>query len=180
MRHTLLPLPERIALRREYYIRDLIVLFFMLSLAILVGVASLFPAFMKAEIEKNQIKNTATTSIKDTKDSELKSIQSNMVKSMALLESLSEEKQPAKLSALVAGLISMRGDLKFSAISATKISSSTLAMTIQGLAPTRNSLLLFKKNFEVAMPGNKVDLPVSELAKSANIQFSIQLAEKLP
>jgi hypothetical protein len=73
----------------------------------------------------------------------------------------------------------MRGSLKFTSFSVMKVATSTYNITIQGLAPTRNSLLTFKTNFENLAPGNKVDLPVSTLAKSTNINFSLQLKQEL-
>ncbi len=180
MRHTLLPLPERIVLRREYLVRVLIVLCFVLSLAILVSIASLFPAFIRASVGFDAAKNEAAAVTKNPNDANLAKIQAEMVKSLSLLAMLSEQEDSAKISDLINGIVNMRDDIKLTSISASKESSTTLAVNLQGIAPTRDALLLFKKRFESATPGNKVDLPVSELAKSTDIRFSLQLVKKLP
>jgi hypothetical protein len=98
---------------------------------------------------------------------------------LALLDSLNKEKTPILYSDLIAGLINMRGTLKFTGFSVAKSGTTTYSINLQGIAPTRNSLLSFKSNFENLAPGNKVELPVSELAKSSNINFSLQLKQEI-
>lgn len=179
MRHTLLPLQERILLRREYHTRITISFLFILCLALLVGISSLFLTYIKALSLESEIQNKANVVVKDKDSADIKEIQQSVVKSLALLDSLNKEPKSVSLSDLISGVINMRGSLKFTSFSVMKISTSTYTINIQGLAPTRNSLLTFKTNFENLAPGNKVDLPVSTLAKSTNIAFSLQLKQEL-
>lgn len=180
MRHTLLPLHERILLRREYHVRVTIVFLFMVCLSLLIGISSLFMTYVKAlSLESDvQAKANAVDVEKDSKD--IKDIQQSVVKSLALLDSLNKEKKVVPFSDLIGGIINMRSVLRFTAFSVAKVGTTTYNISIQGIAPTRNSLLTFKTNFENLATGNKVELPVSELAKSTNIQFSLQLKQELP
>ncbi len=180
MRHTLLPLHERILLRREYHIRVTIVFLFMVCLAILIGISSLFMTYIKALSLETEIQEKANAVDVDKDSKDIKEIQQSVVKSLALLDSLNKEKKVVQISDLIGGVIAMRGQLRFTALSASKVGTTTYNISIQGVAPTRNSLLAFKSTFEGLAPGNKVDLPVSELAKSTNIQFSLQLKQELP
>lgn len=179
MRHTLLPLNERIALRREYYIRAGVVACFILSLVFVMGIASLFPAFIKTISTEESFKSNALNLSKQSVDPELKPIQQKVTKSLALLDLLGKGDKNPKMTELIEGIIDIKGDIKFNNFSATKISTSTFTMSIQGVSPTRNSLLAFKDRYESLYPGNKIDLPVSELAKSSNISFSLQLKQKM-
>ncbi len=179
MRHTLLPLHERILLRREYHIRVTIVFLFLLCLSLLIGISSLFMTYMKALSLESEIQAKVKSLDKDGVSGDIKEIQQSVVRSLALLDSLNKEKTPILYSDLIAGLINMRGTLKFTGFSVAKSGTTTYSINLQGIAPTRNSLLSFKSNFENLTPGNKVELPVSELAKSSNINFSLQLKQEI-
>lgn len=180
MRHTLLPLHDRIALRREYYIRVLIVFCFMISVALLIGVVSLLPTFIKTVNAEKDAKNFEITTAKEPANQDLKTVQLKVVNSLTLLESLKKDDNTPRLSDLIQGVLSMREGLRFNSFSAAKNGTTTFTMSLQGVASTRNDLLAFKNNFESMAPENKIDLPVSSLAKSTNIQFSLQLKEKMP
>ena len=179
MRHTLLPLQERITLRREYYTRINIVFCFLLSLSIFVGISSLFPVYIKALSVQSDFE-TQVENLKDEADPSIKEVQKSISNSLLILDSLNKESSSPLISDVISGIINIKGNLKFSSVSVSKISTSTFTIAVQGLAPDRNSLLDFKRNFENLSPKNKVELPVSSLAKSSNIQFSLQLREELP
>lgn len=177
MRHTLLPLNERIALRREYYVRVGVVACFILSTVFVVGIVSLFPTFIKTISMEGSMKSNSLNLGKESVDPELKLIQQKVTKSLALLDLLGKEDKNPKMTELIKGIIDIKGDIKFNNFSAMKTSTTTFTMSIQGVSPTRNSLLAFKDRYESLYPGNKIDLPVSELAKSSNISFSLQLKQ---
>lgn len=178
MRHTLLPLHERILLRREYHVRITIVFLFMVCVSLLIGIASILPTYTNALNMESEILNK-TVKTKDNTSAEVKEFQKNVARSLALLDSLDKNDDSMIFHDIISGLISLRGSLKFNNFSISKTGTTTYAISLQGFAPNRNSLLSFKSNFESLNPDNKVDLPVSELAKSTNIQFSIQLKENI-
>lgn len=179
MRHTLLPLDERIKLRREYYRRVTIVFCFTLALSVLIGIASLFPTFVRSTAFRIETENALKLVQGEPEDKNLKDIQKSVAQSLALLQSLKKDSGSENISDLISEIIKIKGNIKFTNFSASKVSTTTLSMNIQGVAPTRNDLLLFRDNFEKMIPGNKVDLPVSELAKNTNFQFTVSLKQKL-
>ncbi len=178
MRHTLLPLHERILLRREYHVRITIVFLFMVCVSLLVGIASILPTYTSALNMESEILNK-TVKTKDDSSQEVKEFQKNVARSLALLDSIDKGKDSVIFHDVIAGLISLRGTLKYNNFSISKTGTTTYAISLQGYAPNRNALLAFKTSFESLNPDNKVDLPVSELAKSTNIQFSIQLKQHI-
>lgn len=179
MRHTLLPLNERIYLRREYYRRVTIVFCFTLSLAILVGIAALFPIFIRAISLQNESEQASKSIVNQSEDKSLKEMQKSVARSLALLSSLQKDSNSPKISDLITEVLDIRNGLIITNFSISKVSTTTYSMNIQGTASSRNTLLTFKKDFEDLLPGNKVDLPVSALAKATNFQFSVQLKGKL-
>ena len=60
----------------------------------------------------------------------------------------------------------------------TYTASSTIDVRITGRADTRDALVLFKKNMEQKEFVQKVELPVSDLAKSNNITFQMKVVLK--
>lgn len=179
MYHTLVPQYERLALRREYRLRAFIVLCFALSVAGVIGIVSLSPAFMSASIEE-QAAQRDLLSIKKAKDSSgLTAIQQKVAYSQGLLNILEQGSDRPRPSSLIELLVGERGPVKINSIGVNQISSTTATISIGGIAPTRDSLLAFKSRLIAVNEGNKVDLPVSELAKSTNIQFSIRVIHKL-
>jgi len=57
--------------------------------------------------------------------------------------------------------------------------NDTGEITVQGYSPTRNSLLIFKKNLEAGTYFTDLDFPLSNLAKTRDIDFyfSLKVAE---
>jgi hypothetical protein len=165
-------------MRKEYTIRLVIVFAFALSVTFVIGIISLFPSFISAMMERDAQNKIITT--------QNQADQAN--KSSELLKDLSLEKEmlnEIKVNGLgsdyfhprIEQLISLRGDVKISSISINKNAEGLTEIVVQGFANTRQSLLAFKSRLE----SNKnltVNLPVSQLAQSSNIRFSIQIKDK--
>ena len=180
MLHTLLPPIERKSLRHEYRLRTLTVLLFTLSVAGVIGIGSLFPAFIRAMTERAAAEQELAL-IKKQKDlSGLTAIQQQVAIGQKLVALLSLNSGRALLSSVVENLTQDRGQVRISSLAVDYISTTTAEATIQGVAPTRDVLLSFKSRLENDNPGSKVELPVSELAKSINIPFSVKISLNLP
>ena len=78
-------------------------------------------------------------------------------------------------SYLVKSIVGERDSVKISSIVSARTSTTTVTTFVQGTASTREVLLAFKSRLQAAIPGNVVDLPISQLAKSTNIQFSLSV-----
>ena len=180
MQHTLLPATERRALRREYRVRVLIVLCFMASLAGLIGIGSLFPTFMRASLEEQSTLSVIASLKKVKDDSGMTKIEGELADDEALLAALEKHIGTALLSSVVEDAISARGSLQLTSFSLNRASTSTVVVVLQGTAQTRDALLAFKSRLESRVPGTKVELPISELAKSSDIPFSLRVTEPLP
>lgn len=180
MRHTLLPYPDRKMLRREYRTRVLIVLCFMLSAAGVIGIGSLFPSFIRATTEERTQVDLIDTLKKGKETSGLTQIEKELAADNILLSALMQEPNSLRASEIIAPVVAARGPVRIGTIAIISTASSSVSIGIQGIAPTRESLLSLKTRLEGLKPGNIVDLPISELAKSVNIDFSLQLTQSLP
>ncbi|MDE2040974.1 MAG: hypothetical protein KGI59_01110 [Patescibacteria group bacterium] len=176
MQHTLLPQPERRALRREYRIRALIVLCFTLSVAGLLGVASVLPAYFGAMAAEHSAENDLVAVKHANTTSGLTSIQQKVADGVKLLSVLDLSGLPPDLSVVIDDVVSTRGSIRIDSLTAAHTGTTTIGLTILGVAPTRDMLTAWKDTLASTLPGATVNLPISELAQATNVDFSIQIS----
>src|SRR3989344_3084941 len=175
MQHTLIPDIQRAALRRDYRIRLLIVVCFAVSVAGLIGVGALFPAFISAvNEEKSQLKIMASIR-KDNDDSGIADIEAALVRDAGLVRSLSARLDEPKHSSVVGSVLNVRATVRINALSIEPNATGTLSVHIQGEASSRDALIAFKSRLEGLSAGNAVNLPLSGLTRSRDIPFSLDL-----
>ncbi len=180
MRHSFLPIPEQNALKRIYRIHVTIVALFLISAVALIGIGSLFPAYVSTYAEEYSQLATIN-SLKESKDtSESARIQRELQADSAKITVLAKTASIIRPSAIIARLIDGRGTVRISSIILSDISSTTAVVIMQGVAPTRESLVAFKTRLEGLTPGNKVELPISGFARSKDLPFSMKVNHNLP
>jgi len=177
MHPTFLPDNERRLLRREYVTRLVIVICLALSFSGLVGLAGLFPAFVQALSEKKSILNSIASLDEDGESSK-------MVKELSadshLLAFLNLSADEAILSKIIQETVNVRGPIKITSLTIERRSTTTAAIILRGVSPTRQNLLSFKSRLEDLAQGSIVILPLSELVSSTDIRFSLELNRSLP
>ncbi len=174
MNYTFLPQYERSRLKTEYRVRALVVLTFVMSVSVIIGVVSLFPTFIFSKIEeKNQLSMIAETNKKND-ESGLSDIKAKLTKSNLLLSKAEESLKAPVYSSVVKDIINAKGVLKIDSISFTNSSTSTVDVFVQGFSANRENLLAFKDRLESIFPGKSIDLPLSDLAKNRDIKFSLK------
>lgn len=175
MQHTLVPPKARKLLRQEYHVRAWIVAFFAVSVAGTVGVASLFPAFMRGSLEERLELDTIATLEKQKNEKGLNKIEAELSSDKVLLAALLDGLERKTLSSEIEKVISEKGNIKITSISVNNAPEGKTQVILQGVAPTREALLSFKIRLENQVPGTETTLPISQLAKSTNIQFSLEI-----
>ncbi len=177
MNYTFLPYSEQRDIKRDYRVRAAIVFLFFLSVAFMAGIASLFPAYIHASVEKG-FHLRAVAALRQTSGAAaLASAEQSLASSTALMSALSASVTPGPFSQAVEDIAAARGNMSLNSFEVSRSGASGLSISIQGFAPTRDSLIAFKGRLNDLSPGITVTLPVSELAKDANIPFSIQITE---
>ncbi len=179
MDYTFLPYTEEKDLKRKYRIRASIVLLFFLSVSGVIGIGSLFPAYIHASLEESvHLRDIAA--LKEGGIDTLKTTEQDLSASTALMSDLAGSITPGPFSGVVASIASARGNVQINSFSLSRVTPASISIAIQGLAPTRSSLLSFKSRLDALAPGISVTLPVSELAHDTDIQFSIEITEPMP
>jgi nitrogen regulatory protein PII-like uncharacterized protein len=175
---SLIPNEEKKRMRRDFYIRFLVVSLVMLSLSIFIATTTMLPSFFisvvrknadntKLEIQKKEpalvLSQESLSAIKDLKDKVVlieTSDKDEFVVSKEIVDQILSKKMP---------------DIKITQISYDISSTKVKKININGMAPSRERLLLFRQALENSTVFTKVDLPISNFIKGSNIQFFLTL-----
>ena len=179
MNYTFLPNLEKSSLIREYRIRALIVLLFFISISIVIGIGSLFPAYIYSSLEEKIHLRQVTDLRKTSDDATVTAIQKQLAASSAILNTVSNNIGTNIYSQALNSRVSTRGNINLNSFAFERPTSNTLNVTISGIAPTRKDLLAFKNRLQGLSSKTTVDLPLSTLAKDSDVSFSIQINEVL-
>ncbi len=179
MSYTFLPLPEQQGIKREYRLRVLIVFLFFLSIALIVGVGSLFPAYIYSVLAERLHLEQVAAFKKSVDAVSIATTQKQLGQSSALATSLAGYIQPSPFSQAIESIVGVKGAIMLHSLSFEYVAPSTMKVTLTGIAPTRADLLAFKSRLNGVAKKVTVDLPISALTRDANIDFSILVTETL-
>lgn len=180
--YTLLPEKEIRTLKREYFTRFIIVIIFFVSLAILSGILSLVPSYMKSYVKEQESLKQVESLQKGRQARGTDAITTELGATYKLIKSVKEDGDSVSFAESISDIVNLRTpQIFYSSMSiqkADKSATSSLTVIIQGKAVTRDSLIKFKKNVEANPNVSRVDLPISDLAKSKDITFAVRFLLK--
>ncbi len=177
--YTLLPTEERRALRREYRLRISITLLLFLSCGVVLGIAALLPSYLHTYGTEREALQRQQELLRSRRESGADQIEKAVVQSQALAEKLLSDADKAIYSDILQKIISRRAkDILLGSFAVTSLGTTTSEIVLQGTAATRESLLAFKKSLESESIFSSIELPLSDLAKSRNIAFSMKVTVK--
>ncbi len=182
MRHTLIPTDLKKALRHEYRVRATIVFLFMISIAWVIGIVSLLPSFIHVKTEKDTINKSLATLQGSPIKKGVIDVGNDIAKQSDMLALFNKQTGGmTSNSSIITSIVGARGNVKLTSLAISRTATTSILVIIQGVAPTRDALINFKNLLSSSVPGNKVDLPISELAMSKDIHFSITMTnDKTP
>ncbi|MDE2233181.1 MAG: hypothetical protein KGJ90_03535 [Patescibacteria group bacterium] len=163
---------------RDYYLRLAVVVCIALASAAIVGAVALLPAYIQARnLESEQL--SAVAKLDNSGDKAGVSMETELKADMATISRVESSFSNASASRAISDIISLRGNIRLTSFSFAA-SGKAVSLIVQGIAPTRDDLVSFKNDIENSLNGAKVDLPLSELTKSADIPFAISVAYNQP
>jgi len=175
---NLIPIEEKKEIRNDFLGRLVTVFFTMLGIVLLIATVATLPAFVfsyskkssidnKMELQKNEIMpavdKEAQTAIKDL-NNRLGSIEKTMNDKYVFSQNIITEIVSRKTSGIKINRIFYEND-----------KSRGRIVEINGIAASREQLLLFRRSFEDSGVFKSVDLPISNFIKGYNIEFSLNL-----
>jgi hypothetical protein len=151
-----------------------VVLLFFVSIAGVIGIVSLLPSFVYITSEKISGERSLF-SLRDVNKEKTGTESIGEITKQANVLTLFKDRSKSKTnySSIIESILGVRGAVTLNSMSVSRIGTTAVVVVLRGIAPSRDSLVAFKGRLESAISGNKVDLPVSELAKSKDLQFSL-------
>jgi hypothetical protein len=175
---NLIPNQEKKKKVKDFYFRFGVVFIFMIGLAVFVAVLTILPSYFLSSV----LKNVAEERLTAQKAEPVPAVDQDSLKIMEDLDGKlrlidDSEKNTYVLSRYVINeiLVQKMPDIKINSISYKDDPITGKEINIHGVAPSRERLLLFRRALEDDATFKKVDLPISNFIKGANIEFYLKL-----
>ncbi len=178
--YTLLPEQKVADLQKEYRIRVIILALFFLSGAVWIGISSLLPSYIIAVIQEQNAENSLSRIKQTTQTPVNASVAATVSTSNAQIKLVKNSEDPVVFSGIIENIANRRtpgiliNDIEIAHASAdVRVTATNLS--IRGVASTRDALVAFQSALAADPEFSKVDLPVSDLARSTDLTFSLNV-----
>ncbi|MEX2029208.1 MAG: hypothetical protein WD963_01875 [Candidatus Paceibacterota bacterium] len=175
---NLIPNEEKKTKVKDFYFRLLVVFLFVLGFSMTIACTMILPAYFLSVVKKNVI-NTRLEIQKNEPvpelDQEILGAVADLEYKLELLEKNQQDKYPVSQSVINKILLKKMTDIKITGIIYDNRSPQDAIIHINGIAPSRERLLLFRRAFEDDASFKRVDLPISNFIQGSNIEFSLSL-----
>ena len=175
---SLLPKEQKSKLLKQYRFRLVFIIIAATIIVVGIGFFSLLPSYFVVHSEEANIltlKNNVKKSISSKSDEDLEKTLINIKQNISALG----EKESDTVSILGEIVKAKPEGVHINNINFINDKISTSTITILGVSSDRPNLILFSKRLQENPRWSSVDLPISNLAKDFDINFNINIAEKL-
>lgn len=181
MQHTLIPLEERKRLHREYYMRVTVVGIVALAAAVIVGAAALFPAFIRAWFDNYAAQGAvAADSRNKVTDANLNQAKSELEYDSKLVAALAADQGYPRFTDILRELAPITRGARVTNLGLSFADQKTISVVLTGITATRDGLLSLKGRLESHFAGAKIDIPISQLARSVDLPFTLRFNIQKP
>lgn len=177
--HLYLPTEQQKNIRSEYIIRLIVVFLIGCTVVSISNTIFLVPAYLLARSRNQDAKSELKKVVEKGVVTETKEIESK-VKEIAEITRRFSEGDSAWTAVGLFSLVTKHTspEIKIFAIDFANMTDKNISIKISGVSETRDTLISFKKELEAKENIQKVELPVSDLAKSKNIEFVMKISTK--
>jgi len=172
---NLLPQEERKKLISEYKIRLSIVITTFVCLILFIAIVGLFPSYASKKTEMEELLNQKNAADQQNSVESLKQadtlVSSNKVLAGYLEGRITSLRAASPVTAVLKDIFSK----KTSSINLIGIDISEKLVTVKGVAATRAALIVFHNDLRKVPMFKNASLPISDIAKSTDANFSIEI-----
>ncbi len=174
---NLLPDSEKAAIHKEYRLRLFVVVLYMLLALFALAALLLSPSYVLSMYQRRATQNAVPPASAEQKE------YADLVKKLKAHKVMLGALKPQDVPMTPTRIIEVLTKNKTSQNTITYIQynftpPNTLSVTVRGIAKNRQSLIDLKASLEKEEGIAHVELPVSNLAKEANIQFNFEIQTK--
>ncbi len=175
---NLIPNQEKKDKTKDFYYRFFVVFLMAVGFCALIASVSILPAYVFSLINKN-LANSKLESQKaepvPVADQNSLAIVKDLDNKLKLIEDAEKNKYLISQKIINEILLQKMPDIKIHQINFENTVSDGKKVNIQGVAPNRERLLLFRLALEDSIAFEKVDLPISNFVKGSDIEFFLSL-----
>jgi|SRR3989344_4831135 len=175
---NLIPNEEKKKKVKDFYFRLSIVFFVALGFSMVVACVAILPSYFLSSAKKNLINTKLETQKKEPVtllDQETLATVSNLKSKLKLIEDSKQNEYLISEDVISKIVLKKMPDIKITEIVYSNTPAKGKMITVNGTAPSRERLLLFRQALEDDSAFKKVDLPISNFIKGSNIRFSLNL-----
>jgi type II secretory pathway component PulL len=160
-------------LQREYSLRRVVVALVALTIVSTIGVVSIFPSYVLSNLRRSEsMERQRVSRALGSEDEDISKWVSQINNKLRMLSYARDEDKPSRV---IENLLAERGEgIRITSISWKK-SDQEISLSISGKARDRQGLIKFEGDVRSSGHFTRVVLPVSNLAKDRDIDFSIRL-----
>lgn|SRR3989338_6568016 len=175
---NLIPNEEKKKKVRDFYFRLLVVFFWTLGFSILISCVALLPAYFLSSVKRDLINTkleTQKVELVPLPDQETLATVLDLDNKLSLIEKIETNKYIISQKIINEIMLEKTSDIKITGFRYQDDSATGKTINIDGTAPSRERLLLFRKMLEDNTAFRAVNLPISNFVKGSNIQFHLSL-----
>lgn len=178
---NLIPNQEKKKMARDFYIKLVAVFYLVLGSAVFIASTSILPPYFLSSVNKNavndRLKLQENVPVPIVGEGTLNKVK-ELDKKLILVESL-KDKHFLVSEKVINKIISLKApEIRITKISYRNLEENGKTIILEGIAPTRKSLLSFNQVLKEDPFFKEVNLPISNFVKESDIIFSISLIPK--
>jgi Tfp pilus assembly protein PilN len=175
---NLIPIEEKKKIKKDFYYRFLVIFFAMLTSIVLISIILLFPAYLislEKNISINQNLETQKNEIMPEIDQQAQTAIKELDTRLSLLAKARQNKYIFSEKVINEILAEKVSGIKIDKISYQNDPLDGKKIAINGIAQSREQLLLFRQALENGNFFKNVDLPISNFVEDTDIEFNLNL-----
>lgn len=175
---NLIPNQEKKKKVKDFYFRLSIIFFLALGICILFASVSILPSYFISSVNKNLANIKLEMQKKEPIlliDQNFLTIIEDLNKKLDLIENVQKNKYLVSEKVINQIVLRKMSDIKINQISYENNLPGGKTISIHGIAPSRERLLLFRRALEDDVSFKKIDLPISNFTKGSNIEFYLNI-----
>lgn len=175
---NLIPREEKRKMIADFYYRLAVLVVVALGFCVLIALLSILPSYFVSSVKNSAISaKIAAQKLKLSSSSEEKllALVKDTDNKLALIEKFEKNKFYLSIQVINSIILKKRPDIKITQILYENNEANGRKISIAGMAPSREVLLLFRRALEDDTAFTNVILPISNFVKGSNISFFMSL-----
>lgn len=172
----LLPENQKKTLKKDYFFRLAIVILVSVLMLGILSFVFLLPSYFLSVVKEKAVSREFDLAVEGKNIQKEQELQLSIKKSKEMLDILKIEESSVSIKDLIFKIVEKKNSgIVIDGFSVNLSKNNKYEILVNGTAQKRDNLKTFAENLRTSKEFNSVDLPISNFAKIADIDFSIML-----